>query len=246
MQAEKTLLLAVAVLGAALFAAFRREPTTEVRKAEESQQAAESLHPSMDDEQGADDEQLPPGHPPINDQAEGANLPPGHPPIGAGETKVQPSDKESPQAIRWTIPQKWETVPNASPMRLATYHVLAAPGAADEAELTVVRAGGSTEANLKRWVEQFENPTNEKRAQKTIRGFKISTIEVQGGFKKGGMGPGETATRSGWMLEGAVVETDQGPYFFKLTGPAASVQGARRDFDALLDSVSPATSETRP
>jgi hypothetical protein len=61
------------------------------------------------------------------------------------------------------------------------------------------------------------------------------------------MGPGDTtATKSGWMLEGAVVETEQGPYFFKLTGPTASVQSARRDFDALLSSIGPTTVSAAP
>jgi hypothetical protein len=129
-------------------------------------------------------------------------------------------------------------------MRLATYRIPAAAGAPDDAELSVVQAGGTVEANFGRWVEQFVDVTSERRATKTVHRLKVSTIDVSGTFRAAGMGgmPAGDAPapeHREWSLKGAVVETGQGSYFFKLTGPSASVRAARNDFDALLNSVTP-------
>jgi len=39
-----------------------------------------------------------------------------------------------------------------------------------------------------------------------------------------------------YALLGAIVETPGGPWFFKMTGPRATVEAARRGFDDLVDS----------
>ena len=98
-------------------------------------------------------------------------------------------------------------MPNTSSMRLATYHVPAAKGDADETDVSVVRAGGTTDANIDRWVRQFDEAG--------------------------------APARKGWSLLGAVVETSSSPYFFKMTGPTASVKAARGAFMALLDGLTP-------
>jgi hypothetical protein len=40
-----------------------------------------------------------------------------------------------------------------------------------------------------------------------------------------------------YMLLGAIVEAPGGSVFFKLTGPSATVTGAKAEFDALLESM---------
>ena len=40
-----------------------------------------------------------------------------------------------------------------------------------------------------------------------------------------------------WMLLGAIVETPDGRWFFKLTGPQGSVESVRTSFDELLTSI---------
>jgi hypothetical protein len=203
-------------------------------------------------------DQLPANHPPIGDQNgalfEGiaddppsGELPPNHPPVGEphGGLGAPAQEDDAPAAITWKAPAKWTAAPNTNSMRLATYRVPPASGA-EEAELTVVHAGGSTEANFQRWVGQFEDASPAARTQKTVHDQVVSIIEVSGTFRGGGMSaPGTAASHPGWTLLGAVVETDQGPYFFKLTGPSATVRAAHPDFDALVASIAPA-STTKP
>jgi hypothetical protein len=125
-------------------------------------------------------------------------------------------------------------------MRLATYRVPAAPGG-DEAELTVARAGGSTDANIERWRGQFEGAGKPERIERTVHGLKVTIVELAGTYQAVGMMPGAapSAPRAGYALLAAIVETPGSPYFFKMVGPAATVKSSRSSFDALIGSISP-------
>ena len=123
-------------------------------------------------------------------------------------------------------------------MRIATYKIPVAGKDTEEAELSISRAGGSTEANLQRWVGQFEEAGKDTRETRTVRGMKVTTVEV-GGTYLGGMMGGAAAKKPGWSLLGAIVETQGSSYFFKMTGPTATVKNARKAFDGMLDSIAP-------
>lgn len=164
---------------------------------------------------------------------------------GTGEPSVEPPPPSDAPAITWKAPAAWKTAPNSSAMRLATYKIAHAAADADDAELSVVRAGGSVDANIARWRDQFEGAAEETRAAKTVRGFSVTVVELRGTFRGGGMGAA-VANRPGWSVLGAIVETPEMPYFFKLTGPAATVRSARADFDALVDSLSAPASASAP
>lgn len=218
---QNSILLACAVAGAAIYAALQKEPAPVVSEARNV--AAPVEHP--------------------NDEPEGESLPPNHPPIGTPPPQDDIDPREQSAALSWKAPARWSVLPNASSMRLATYRIPAAPGVTGDAELTVVRAGGSVDANLDRWVAQFTDAEPAKRSKKTVNGLTVSLLEVSGTFMDAGPAMGGTKTpRAGWMLSGAVVETAGGTYFFKLTGPAASVRAARADFDAFVNGLAPASS----
>ncbi len=174
---------------------------------------------------------LPPNHPPIGDS-------PGQAPLGAQTSAALPANHDS-AAITWKMPATWESAPNPSAMRIATYRVTGKAGT-DPAEVSVMRAGGTTEANLERWRGQFDDRVDEKRTVKKVRGLTVTIIEVGGTFVGGGMMPGASdAPRQGWALVGAIVETPDSPYFFKMTGNAKTVTAARAAFEALIESITP-------
>lgn len=233
------LVLLAAVVGAGVFAVLRADsalpPMTEPPS---TRRFGEDL---AGDHEGAG---LPPNHPPIGagalPNAAGA-LPPNHPPIGAGNApsadSVQANDESA--AVAWKVPDGWKTAPNPNAMRIATYRVSRAPGDSDDAEVSVSRAGGTTVANLQRWVGQFDEAGQDKQTVLTVRGLKITIVEVGGTYQGGMTGGPASAPRRGWALLGAVVETPGSPYFFKMTGPSATVRAARASFDALLESLTP-------
>ncbi len=170
-----------------------------------------------------------------------AQLPPDHPPIGSTSMPVQmaPASDEAP-AITWKVPDGWEVAQNPSPMRLATYRTPPARGGSEGAEMSVMRAGGSTDANVKRWAGQFEDGAGPKRTDRTVHGVHVTVVEIDGTFRGGGMMPGApSAPRPDWTLLAAIAEAPGSSYFFKLVGPQAAVKAARSSFDSLVGSIAP-------
>lgn len=141
-------------------------------------------------------------------------------------------------AITWTAPAPFASAASTSSMRLATYRVAPVAGDSEPAELTVVRAGGTTDANIDRWVRQFDDAGKETRTEKTVAGFKVTIVEVSGSYLGGAMTPtGAPDPKKGWSLLGAIVETPGSPYFFKMIGPTATVKKAHDGFVALVESI---------
>lgn len=151
---------------------------------------------------------------------------------------------EAASGIKWTTPVRWQTGPE-KPMRAATYLIPAAAGDSAGAECAVfLNIGGGVDANLKRWIGQFEQPDGSsseakaKQKKDTINGFPVTTIELVGTFAGGGMAMGQPATKKpDYRLLGAIVETPQGEVFFKITGPAKTVAAAQGEFQTLLKSL---------
>jgi hypothetical protein len=222
--------LVVSVLGAGAFAIFGDRGSARVTPEPSSAEPVAPVTPA-------------PPLPEIPADPHGGALPPNHPPIGAAGSApgMLPPSSDEPAALTWKTPSGWQTAANPSAMRLATYRIPHVAGDSDDAEVSVIRAGGSTEANIQRWLGQFEEAGQDKRTTKTVQGFKVTIVEVSGTFMGGGpmMGGGGAApsAHKGWTLLAAIVETAESPYFFKMTGPSATVKAAHPGFDALIDSV---------
>src|SRR5262249_29512182 len=113
-------------------------------------------------------------------------------------------------------------------------------GDSEDAECAVfLNIGGGVQANIDRWVGQFEktdNPPIQK--QETINGLLVMTVDVSGTFKGGGPMMGQSSgPKTSYRLLRAIAEAPEGEVFFKLTGPAKTVAAAQSDFQAMLKSL---------
>jgi hypothetical protein len=148
------------------------------------------------------------------------------------------SEAQANSSIDFDMPKDWRAEPPVSNMRLAQ---AAIPGAAGPGELAVFffgpGGGGGVDANIQRWIEQMESPEQPKPETFEANGYKVTWIDVRGTLKPSTMGSGPTTPQPDSRLLGAVVEGPGGPWFFKATGPDATL-GAQRDaFLAMLKSV---------
>lgn len=151
--------------------------------------------------------------------------------------------------LRYTVPDRWTRVPAASDVRAAQYRIPGVPDAAQDGELVLFHfgpgQGGSAEDNVQRWYSQFTQPDGRPtkdiavKTVRTVRGLKVTAVEVHGTYRPAPMGGTATGPRPGWRLLGAVVEGGRGPWFFRATGPDATIAAAREPFDALLQSLEP-------
>ena len=136
--------------------------------------------------------------------------------------------------LGFTTPDGWRQSEGGSSMRVAEFTLPRADGDAEDAQLIVYYfggQGGSVQANLDRWIGQMTQPDG--RASKEIAktstlvsagGLKVTVIDVPGTYVAE-VTPGSTErhNKPGFHLRAAVIESTEGPYFVKITGPAKTV-----------------------
>lgn len=134
-------------------------------------------------------------------------------------------------------PTGWGWITAASPMRKAQLMVKGK----DAATADVVffhfgpGQGGSVEANVQRWVAQFEDGTSSSKKE-TINGKNITFVEATGTFLSGM--PGTPAVPlEGFALRGAILESPQGDVYVKMTGPSSLVEASAADFQKMVSDV---------
>jgi hypothetical protein len=144
--------------------------------------------------------------------------------------------------LTWTRPESWTEQATGSPMRRAQYQIA---GAAGEAECVVYYfgavQGGDAVSNAERWAGQFTKPDGSAAAAKTSpvpgTAVKVLLVEVTGTFRPASMGGPARPPRPGSMLLGAIAEGPDANWFFKLTGPEATVRAERAAFLRMLQSI---------
>ncbi|HQR20955.1 MAG TPA: hypothetical protein PLE54_06650 [Burkholderiaceae bacterium] len=147
--------------------------------------------------------------------------------------------------LTWTAPPDWKAQ-GERPMRAATYSISAAKGDKEPAELAVfyfgASDGGGVDANVKRWIDQFQKADGTSAAKdakvkkETIAGLPATMVDVKGTYAGGSM-MGPSAPKTGYRLLGAIVEGPGGNVFFKLTGPEKTVAAAEKLFRKVLDGL---------
>ena len=130
-------------------------------------------------------------------------------------------------------PAAWTWVPVSSPMRKAQLRV---PGAAADqaADITFFHfgagGGGGLDANIKRWLGQFQAAEGVSKVEpQTIAGTKVTIVTTEGTFASGMPGGASTPLPDQALL-GAIVEHTDGDVFVKMTGPAPLVKESRAKF----------------
>ncbi len=144
----------------------------------------------------------------------------------------------------FVLPEGWKSVTPSSPMRKAQLEI--AKGS-EKAEVTFFQfdagQGGNAADNVTRWFEQFPGSEDKRKTETTQEGsVKITFATTEGTFSSG-MPGGPTKPMTGYALCGAILETNSGNVFVKLTGPEAIVKAST---DAFKKMVTDATKESAP
>jgi hypothetical protein len=133
-------------------------------------------------------------------------------------------------------------------MRAATYTVPATAGDSEDGECAVFYfgpgQGGGVDANVKRWVGQFQAPSGgpadslAKTTKKTINGVVVTIVDVAGTymFRPAPMAP-QATPKPGYRMLAAVAEGSQAPVFFKLTAPKKTADAVEAEFLKMLESL---------
>ena len=154
------------------------------------------------------------------------------------------------EALKFTAPTGWIDVPVTSPMRKATWrtsaepshtrqpHDLSSQGQSDAAEISFFAfgkdQGGSVSENIQRWFSQFsESAAKGQSATVNVNNRTITFAKSEGTFTSG-MPGGPTTPLPDYALCGAIIETESGAIFIKMTGPKATIAKLEKTFTELV------------
>lgn len=138
-------------------------------------------------------------------------------------------------------PTDWQWVETTSMMRKAQLKVV---GENDKTTAEVVffyfgeGGGGGTQANIDRWLAQFEEPKeklNSRVEPATVGGRKLTYVQAEGTYLSG-MPGGPKTPQPNTMLLGAILESEQGNVFVRLTGPVALARSSQGAFRKMVES----------
>ena len=176
-------------------------------------------------------------------------VPPGHPPVGGpGMSPTVPAPPPSAgaggQELVWKLPRGWVEEPASSSMRRAQYRI---PGGAGPGECVVFYfgpgQGGDAEANAARWAGQFRGADGQparavKKSTIKVGDIAVLLVEVTGTYVGGMGGTPSGPERPDSMLLGAIAQGPDANWFFRATGPRATIEPQRSAFKGMIRSIS--------
>jgi hypothetical protein len=149
--------------------------------------------------------------------------------------------------LKSRTPANWQPEKTSNKFRAYQFRVPRAEGDKADAQLVIFYfgqgSGGSAADNVKRWKGMFEPPTGKtiddvsKVEKMKVGGATATYVDVQGTYLERfpPFDPNAKITRKpDYRRLGVILESERGPYFITLTGPARTVEQNRKGFDDWL------------
>jgi hypothetical protein len=146
--------------------------------------------------------------------------------------------------LKSRAPASWKEEEPQNRMRLAQFRLPKVDGDKRDAEVIIFRGiGGSAEANVNRWKNQFIPPEGKtlddvaKVSKMKVGDADVTYLDVHGTykFKAQPFNPNAKEERlPDYRLVGVVFDTKEAPYHIRLVGPAKTVAHYKAGFDSWL------------
>jgi hypothetical protein len=159
---------------------------------------------------------------------------------GGLQVTVQEGVADFGGAFRTSIPEGWEYAQPASSMRAAEFSLPVEGG--EPAELVVFYFGeggaGGVQANLQRWISQFETEASPEVEEREMAGMPVTTVDVSGRYVAPVTpGAAETYDEANYRMFAAIVESSRGPFYFRMLGSEDAVAAHVDAALAMLESM---------
>jgi hypothetical protein len=169
---------------------------------------------------------------------------------GSTATKPQSNSNQSKSTsgeLHFKAPEGWQVEKSASSMRIAQYTLPKVEGDAEDVSAVLYHfgatQGGSSQANIDRWISQMQQGDNSSSKDKaktetmTVNGLKVTSVDVTGTYTaEMAPGSGSFHNNPNYRLLAAVIETSKGNYFLKLVGPVKTVARWEQSYKDYLKS----------
>lgn len=161
-----------------------------------------------------------------------------------------PSPTAPANELKYDAPADWVSVKPDSMMRKAQWSLPKAEGDAEDGAVILfyfgAGQGGGVAGNVMRWKGMFSTEDGKPLADDAVKqeSFKandlnVTLIELAGRYTESSMRPGAPAAtpKSNYRMIAAIVETADGSWYFRCTGPTATIAKHEAGIRSLLKSV---------
>jgi hypothetical protein len=165
--------------------------------------------------------------------------------LGVAVAADEPPKTIQADDLSFKVPAEWKKETPKSNMRKVQLKVEPVKGDDEAAEFVVfafANGAGSVESNIDRWEKMFvdadkKTPKAKVEKKKGVN-VDVTRAEISGRYIASVM-PGAAAKndKPNYRLLGAIVETKDTGYFFRLTGPEKTVAEASKAFDSMIESM---------
>jgi gluconolactonase len=156
--------------------------------------------------------------------------------VAAADDKAPKTKEVEAGDLHLVVPEKWKQKTDIRDPRVAEFQIPAAGDDKSDAEFVVFYFGrqgaGGLDANISRWVGQFEEAGRNVRivSGEGSQG-KYTLVDLSGTYRKP-VGPPvlrKSTPKAGWRVLNVFVETKSGPYFLKIDGPQKTIAAVEND-----------------
>jgi hypothetical protein len=160
------------------------------------------------------------------------------------EAAPTPTEKVKIGPVHYLVPKTWKRQAPSNSMRAAQFGIPLAEGDAGKFELTVFYfgpdQGGSVEQNIQRWLGQFKPLEGKEKVDKfKVGDIDVTVLDASGtyDFKPFPAAP-QGELMKDWRMLASVVETvNEGPYFFRMVGPAKTIAAQEEVFRNMMKTL---------
>lgn len=159
---------------------------------------------------------------------------------------MTPLRAEEPETIKvseftFSFSKPWIRQQVSSPMRAGQFTYDHADAALTDVDLVIfffgAGQGGGTQANIDRWLSQFEGAPESNTETKEMGGKQVTLVTARGTYLDSMGGPmGPKTPKPDHTMLAAILPSPEGDVFLKLTGPNASVAAMQEAFMAFVAS----------
>lgn len=188
----------------------------------------------------------------VNDPRPTPTSVPAAPRTPAGSTPGMgiPTAAAPVSALKYDAPAEWVSVKPDSTMRKAQWSLPHADADADDGVVILfyfgAGQGGGVAGNVNRWKGMFSSDDGKPLADDAVKteSFKandlnVTVVELSGRYTESSMRPNAppATPKSNYRMIAAIVETSDGSWYFRCTGPAATMAKHEAGVRSLLKSV---------
>lgn len=136
------------------------------------------------------------------------------------------------------VPQNWKQATPANKIIEAEFALPKAEGDQFDGRLTIMAAGGDTDANIDRWKSEFLGQTEIKTETLEVGTLEVTWVDIRGEWRGSASSQVKSGPRPDYRMLAVIIPfSEMSSYFYKLTGPRETLAAHEEAFKSFVKST---------